>query len=268
MYELVRFKLSEIPLWPHRLPSFAGSGLPERIRSTTFALLGLTAAAGLSLVAIFAQPDWPLLSPAPLPNSPAQKVREAVVVDHGTSGFGPAAGSSVGSNVPAKAAAPRRGAGSRGDHAASGQVGAPAAVPTPAPGGVDSDTNGSAAPAASPPVTTPAPQPSAAPSNPSAETTAPSPVEKRSSNGSSLPGHGTASASSSSSGHGKSATAPGQTGTAGKSASAPGQTGTAGKSATAPPQPQASSASQGNPPSTPPGLAGDNGNGKGNGQGQ
>jgi hypothetical protein len=54
-----------------RLPSFAGSGLTERMRSTSFALLGLTAAAGLALVAIFAQPGFSLISPAPLPDQPS-----------------------------------------------------------------------------------------------------------------------------------------------------------------------------------------------------
>jgi hypothetical protein len=54
-----------------RLSSIAGDGLPERMRSISFALLGLTAAAGLSLVAIFAQPDSQLLSPSPLPDQPS-----------------------------------------------------------------------------------------------------------------------------------------------------------------------------------------------------
>jgi hypothetical protein len=54
-----------------RLPSFAGNGLTERMRSTSFALLGLTAAAGLALVAIFAQPGFSLISPAPLPDEPS-----------------------------------------------------------------------------------------------------------------------------------------------------------------------------------------------------
>jgi hypothetical protein len=62
-----------------RLPSFAGEGLPERMRSISFALLGLTAAAGLALVAIFAQPGSTLLSPSPLPDRPSagQSVAEA-----------------------------------------------------------------------------------------------------------------------------------------------------------------------------------------------
>jgi hypothetical protein len=52
------------------LPSVAGEGFAERLRSTGFAMLGLTAATGLILVAIFAQPSWPLLEPQPLPRVP------------------------------------------------------------------------------------------------------------------------------------------------------------------------------------------------------
>ncbi|MGB7685555.1 MAG: hypothetical protein WBL45_07190, partial [Solirubrobacterales bacterium] len=40
------------------------------MRSTTFALLGITAATCLGLVAVFSQQEWPLLSPGPLPAAP------------------------------------------------------------------------------------------------------------------------------------------------------------------------------------------------------
>lgn len=50
--------------------SFAGTGLLERMRSTTFALLGITAAMGLGLVAVAFQQDWPLLPAAPIPGLP------------------------------------------------------------------------------------------------------------------------------------------------------------------------------------------------------
>src|SRR3954451_25217753 len=76
MHELVRSLFQSRRLDPIRLPSFAGKGLSERMRSTGFALLGLTAAAGLALVAIFAQPGFPLLEPAPLPSEPS--ARESV----------------------------------------------------------------------------------------------------------------------------------------------------------------------------------------------
>jgi len=71
MHELVRSILHSRLFSALRFPSFAGEGLPERMRSISFALLGLTAAAGLALVAIFAQLSFPVLSPAPLPDEPS-----------------------------------------------------------------------------------------------------------------------------------------------------------------------------------------------------
>src|SRR3954451_20999314 len=104
MHELVHSSLhSRLRAWL-RLPSFAGDGLPERMRSTTFALLGLTAAGGLALVAIFAQPGFPLLTPAPLPaeSSLSESVAEAerATSDH-----------RLASLVPAKPAHPQQEAG-------------------------------------------------------------------------------------------------------------------------------------------------------------
>ncbi len=62
-------------------PSFAGTGLLERMRSTTFALLGITAAMGLGLVAVASQQSWPLLPAAPVPGLPwSGEVEEATVV--------------------------------------------------------------------------------------------------------------------------------------------------------------------------------------------
>jgi hypothetical protein len=71
MHELVHHTFHSKLLSALRRPSFAGTGLPERMRSVSFALLGLTAAAGLALVAIFAHPGFPVLSPAPLPAEPS-----------------------------------------------------------------------------------------------------------------------------------------------------------------------------------------------------
>ena len=71
MQELVRHNLYSKLLSTLRLSSFAGDGLPDRMRSISFALLGLTAAAGLALVATFAQLGFPLLSPVPLPAEPS-----------------------------------------------------------------------------------------------------------------------------------------------------------------------------------------------------
>jgi hypothetical protein len=129
-----------------RLPSFAGNGLPERMRSTAFAFLGLTAAAGLALVAIFAQLSFPLLTPAPLPSEPAvqSRVAEAVALDHGARGLVPAR---PGEEVPA----PQKwdGGGDRGGPAPSSApdgstTGTATPAPVPSPG---ADGNGAPEPA-------------------------------------------------------------------------------------------------------------------------
>jgi hypothetical protein len=95
IHELVQSIFKSGRLAYLRLPSLAGSGLPERMRSTVFALLGMTAAAGLALVAIFAQPGFPLLEPVPLPNQPPARQgvadARALPVGHGRSPLGPAA---------------------------------------------------------------------------------------------------------------------------------------------------------------------------------
>src|SRR3954447_7265800 len=95
MHDLVRsISHSRLLAWL-RLPSFAGDGLPERMRSTTFALLGLTAAGGLALVAIFAQPSFTLLTPAPLPAEPSlsESIAKAqkVTLHHSAAAFVPVA---------------------------------------------------------------------------------------------------------------------------------------------------------------------------------
>src|SRR4051795_1421875 len=99
MHELVHYTFHSKLRSALRLPSFAGKGLPERMRSISFALLGLTAAAGLALVAIFAQPGFNLLSPVPLPDQPSagQSIAQAksLAVDH-----------RLASLVPARAAHP------------------------------------------------------------------------------------------------------------------------------------------------------------------
>ncbi|HET6999450.1 MAG TPA: hypothetical protein VFI03_12790 [Solirubrobacterales bacterium] len=51
------------------------------MRSTTFALLGVTAAMALGLVAVASQQDWPLLPAAPIPGFPGSgEVEDATVV--------------------------------------------------------------------------------------------------------------------------------------------------------------------------------------------
>ena len=48
--------------------SLWGDGLLDRARSTSLALLGLTAAVGLALIAYVAQQGWPLLPSSPIPS--------------------------------------------------------------------------------------------------------------------------------------------------------------------------------------------------------
>ncbi|HEY5941757.1 MAG TPA: hypothetical protein VIT89_02705 [Solirubrobacterales bacterium] len=72
-----------------RRPSLAGDGLPERMRTTAFAFLGLTAAAGLALVALFAQLGFPLLSPVPLPSATEpSSIGKAVPLEDGSAAVG------------------------------------------------------------------------------------------------------------------------------------------------------------------------------------
>jgi hypothetical protein len=74
------------------------------MRSTAFALLGLTAAGGLVLVAIFAQLGFPLLEPVPLPREPParQGVAGAVALplDHSRTPLRPPAGGRVAMSRP------------------------------------------------------------------------------------------------------------------------------------------------------------------------
>jgi hypothetical protein len=72
-------------------PSLAGNGLLERMRSTTFALLGITAAMGLGLVALVSQQGWPYLPALPIPAAPPEHaaVHDARVVTPSLIASGP-----------------------------------------------------------------------------------------------------------------------------------------------------------------------------------
>ncbi len=48
-------------------PSVLGGGILERARSTTLALLGVTAAVGLAIVALALNQSWPLIAGSPIP---------------------------------------------------------------------------------------------------------------------------------------------------------------------------------------------------------
>lgn len=155
-----------------RLSSVAGQGLPERMRSTAFAFLGLTAAAGLALVAFFAQLGFPLLSPAPMPSDPsrANAVAEAEVV---------ATNPGLSASVPAQA---QRGSAAQGDvpnqrgsrqpAQADPQTAnaAPVASPDPASSGVGRGG------ATAEPVETTAPTPAPAPAESPPPASSPAPA--------------------------------------------------------------------------------------------
>jgi len=54
-------------------PSLLGSGLLVRARSTSLGLLGLTAAVGLSMVALGLNQSWPLVAGGPIPKLPGKR---------------------------------------------------------------------------------------------------------------------------------------------------------------------------------------------------
>ncbi|HET9163650.1 MAG TPA: hypothetical protein VFN89_09455 [Solirubrobacterales bacterium] len=54
-------------------PSFLGNGLLERVRATSLALLGATAAVGLSIVALAFNQGWPLVAGSSIPPLPRQE---------------------------------------------------------------------------------------------------------------------------------------------------------------------------------------------------
>lgn len=191
MHELVRSNFHTRLTNSLRVPSLAGNGLPERMRSTAFAFLGLTAAAGLALVAIFAQLNFPLLSPSPLPSEPveANAVAEAVALDHGPESV-PVRPSRYGAGGAATGSTDR---GPAGDDGGSVAPESPSSAP-PSGGGVAPGSAGAPAPdptpastpaAGSPPASeAPAPAPSKpepAPARPAAPESAPAPGNSQSS---------------------------------------------------------------------------------------
>lgn len=180
MNELVHWIIHSRFLSSARVSSVAGSGLPERMRSTAFALLGLTAAAGLALVAIFAQLSFPLLEPPPLPGEPtvSESVGEAQ-----RARFGHGSGALV-TALPAasphqdsSSAAGRRSHGSDGSSTGTGRTAAPptgVAAPVPVSTPETSEGNGGEPGGGSSPAPTAAPEP--APAAPSTPAPAPKPT--------------------------------------------------------------------------------------------
>ncbi|MGE5408284.1 MAG: hypothetical protein ACM3NV_06700, partial [Syntrophothermus sp.] len=163
-----------------RAPSWAGRRLPERMRTVVFAVLGITVALALGLVALFSQSGWPLRSLGPL-SEPSQGVDAGVALGApplvaqaaslGELGPTPARGEAV--SVPAPPT---------GSRAADGVGPASAAVPAPGggaatPPGVGSPPGqGETPPAAPSPETAAPPVESAPPATPSPPSTTPAPV--------------------------------------------------------------------------------------------
>jgi hypothetical protein len=66
----VLFKPEHRWLRSPKRPSVLGGGLLERARSTTLALLGVTTAVGLAMVALALNQSWPHIADSPLPVAP------------------------------------------------------------------------------------------------------------------------------------------------------------------------------------------------------
>jgi hypothetical protein len=185
MHGVVHSKFDIRRLRSLRRPSFAGNGLPERMRSTAFAFLGLTAALGLALVAVFAHLSFPVLAPAPPPAGPAGEagVSSSLALDRGPGATAPqpallgAARSAVAAGGDGTRSPGRSDGGARG-------VGSPIPVEEPGETVEPSDDGGGAEPTPSATPSTPTPvgeettsteaAPAAAPT--SVPTTNPKPV--------------------------------------------------------------------------------------------
>jgi hypothetical protein len=133
--------------FPHlSRPSILGDGLLERARSTSLALLGISASIGLGLTAFAVNQGWPLLPGAPIPRLPPERgaVHGAVATTRTPTAKGAAAGGAPAPVAPAhgRGAGVRRSAGPVGtDGVAPGGrqgsriAGAATAVPVSVPAG-------------------------------------------------------------------------------------------------------------------------------------
>ncbi len=154
-------------------PSLAGRGLLERMRSTTFALLGTIAAIGLALVAVISLQGWPSLPISPLPRPPAAggEVEDAIALAPGRAALDPRGPASV---APA---GPRRHGGAPDPRtpqlSGSGQLDGQTAAPPPTP--VGGDPGGGEPPPPSPAPAPPAAQPPPAQPPPGVPPPSPSP---------------------------------------------------------------------------------------------
>lgn len=169
-----------------RRPSFAGRGLMERTRSTGFALLGITAAMGLGLVALVSQQSWPYLPASPIPEYGGERGRldSAIAVAPPPAGVGmPASHGPVRKGSLDRGTAPAGTNDSRLSRSDQVSVGPDASGPSGhQPSGESTPPPAPAGPGSSPPVpppppsgapAPPAPPPSPAAANPSAQSDPP-----------------------------------------------------------------------------------------------
>ena len=199
--------------WLHGVarPAIFGNGMLERARATSLALLGFTAAVGLSIVALAANQGWPLIAGSSIPTIPPRhaSVGPGVVVAGLESSAAQAEAAPAGGRHPAGA---RDAAGHSGGASPAAPAPAPSSelvvspsVPTPPQGG---DSPGApkspprpatqptqptagapaAAPAPAPPSTPPAPP--AVPAPPTATSSEAPPEESESHVPSWSHGHG------------------------------------------------------------------------------
>lgn len=178
-------------------PSLLGNGLLERARSTTLALLGLTAAVGLGFIFLALNQDWPLIAGAPIPGASHQAVGKATVAAAGSEQIVLSQANQMSAQLDSSPSIRHT---SPGAEAAtpSGPPPAPAQVVAPAPGPPgsgtgDSPTDTNPAPAPDPaveePAVPPVATPSPAPTPPPAATATPAvPPETAAPNGPKLAG--------------------------------------------------------------------------------
>lgn len=165
--------------------SVLGNGLLERTRSTSLALLGLTAAIGLAMVALALNQGWPLIEGAPIPGlgggheavgaaSVAAPATGRDVHSGLTSGAARRAGSAVSTTGPRRTGHSARLGGSHAPRATGGLVVSQPTSTSPAasPGGEATPGPPPAQPTA---TSAPAPAPESAPAvNPPASSPEPS----------------------------------------------------------------------------------------------
>lgn len=147
------------------MPSFAGTGLLERMRSTTFALLGIVAAMALGLVAMVSSQGVPVLPGLSLPGVSTERDRvddaRVIATPSPAQGVGPAAEARSAGSAPAAGAEAKR---SDSSSLAGSRQLATAENPPPADPGEAGEPSDEAPVAPAPAPTPAAEAPAAAPS--------------------------------------------------------------------------------------------------------